>query len=142
MKLVFSIFMILGMATLSQTSYACDCSALGKDFFETVYLHNKAVQSGEWSADAALTIVSAQVKEYKQLRSGPYPTEMVLEVSSVVQGELTTREIIVEGDDGAQCRPYVTNFPIGQSYIFALNQYEGTYYISICGNYSKEVSSL
>lgn len=119
-------------------SKACSCMPLGETFFETVQLHNQGISSGNFPSSMALTIVVAEVKEYKQLRPGPHPTEMILSVSDVLQGKVTTKEIMVEGDNGMQCRPYVTRFPIGKKFVFAVNELSNTshYYISVCGEYS------
>lgn len=138
----FSTVAIIGIAFTHASASACMCAPLGKSFFETVFLHNQKVQSGEWPAQEELTLLTALVKDYKQLRPGPYPTEMVLEVSDVIQGTLEKSELVVEGDNGMQCRPYVTEFQIGKKFIFAINKDKDGHYISACGVYSKEVTPL
>lgn len=130
--------LILGVG-LSWSAVACTCIPLGDDFFETVHLHNEKIRSGEWSDELVLTVVTAKVKEHKQVEE-PFPTEMVLEVTGVIQGEVEQKSLTVEGDNGALCRPYVMSFPVGKHFIFALNQEGGTHYISICGQYAKEIS--
>lgn len=139
-SLLISLATVLGSLMLSQPALACSCIRLGGDFNETIRLHDKKIADGEWPATSALSIVSAKVKEYKQLRRGPHPTEMVLEITNVVRGEIKTPELIVEGDNGFQCRPYVTNFDLGKEYLFALRNDGGVYYLSSCGSYSKEIT--
>lgn len=120
---------------------ACSCLPLGDDFFETVNEHNERVETGRYPQSQALTIVTAEVKRHLKLRSGPEPTEMVLSVIGVSQGAVPSREIIVEGDNGVQCRPYVTTFPVGKTFLFALNRNEDGYYLSVCGQYSLKLDS-
>ncbi len=124
-----------------ESSLACSCANLGENFFETVSLHNIKVQSGEYPKSLELTVVSAEVDKYLQLRSGPEPTEMLLNISGVVQGSLDENTLIVQGDNGFSCMPYVTAFPIGKKFLFALNKYENKFYISSCGYYSTEIQS-
>lgn len=127
-------------AVNSGAAHACSCMPFGSSFFETVFLHNQKVAKGEWPSTMALSIVTAEVKDYLSLRNGPQPTEMILNVRDVVQGTVTAKEIIVQGDDGKSCMPYVTQFAKNKKYIFALNQNGNDYYISACGFYSKEVA--
>ena len=53
------------------------------------------------------------------------------------------RTIRVWGDTGALCRPYVTSFPIGTRWIFAVRRShtpgEGDYAITFCGEHWLEV---
>lgn len=132
-------FLTLGIFGLTRSAHACTCMPLGDDFFETVHLHNEKIQSGEWPKELALTVITAEVKEHRK-KEEPFPTEMVLEVSDVIQGELSQKSVVVEGDNGALCRPYVASFPIGKRFILALNQENGIRYISICGQYAKEIT--
>lgn len=124
----------------SSSANACSCRTLGEDFFETVFLHNQKIEMGEWPRTMALSIVTAEVKDYLQLRPGPEPTEMILDVADIIQGSVLSKQLVVQGDDGASCMPYVTQFAKGKKFVFALNQYQGQYYISSCGFYSKEMS--
>ncbi len=139
-KIFWMVALALTSSFVVTSAQACGCAPLGSDFFETVQRHNQEVASGRYPPQLALTVVTAEVKRYEQLRRGPYPTEMVLQVTDVLQGSLSSREILVEGDNGMQCRPYVTNFPIGQRFAFALEQVGGKFSIGICGRYSKPLN--
>jgi len=64
-------------------------------------------------------------------------------IIEVLKGGDDRREIRVWGDSGALCRPYVTAFPRGSRWIFALKRLgEPTardYAISVCGEYWLEI---
>ena len=147
-RFVFLTSVILTCVIFAQSAYASLCvpSSTIDDFFGTVFLHNKAVQEGEYPEDAALTIVMAEVKEYtqyQQLKFGhEFPEAMILTVSGIIQGEVNQSELFVLGSDGFSTTPYVTRFPIGESFIFALYQGgDGTYYLgSVCSKYFQKVS--
>ena len=68
-----------------------------------------------------------------------YRHSMDVAVIEVLKGGEDRREIRVWGDSGALCRPYVTAFPRGTRWIFALKRLgEPTardYAISVCGEY-------
>ena len=67
---------------------------------------------------------------------------MSVEVDGVLQGRLTSAKLRVEGDDGHLCRPYVSRFPVGTRWVFALNRLRDDsqdYYVSVCGFYAQKV---
>ncbi len=75
-------------------------------------------------------VVLADVQSY-------YRHGMDLAVVEVLKGAEDRPWIRVWGDTGALCRPYVTGFPRGTRWIFALKREPGTrdYVISVCGEY-------
>lgn len=79
-------------------------------------------------------VVLAEVRSYHR-------HSMDVAVVEVLKGGEDRREIRVWGDSGALCRPYVTAFPRGTRWIFALKREPGTrdYIISVCGEYWLEV---
>ena len=81
-------------------------------------------------------VVLGEVRSY-------YRHSMDVAVIEVLKGGEDRREIRVWGDSGALCRPYVTAFPRGTRWIFALKRLgEPTardYAISVCGEYWLEV---
>lgn len=119
-------------------TWSCLCYKLGDNFFDTVSLHNAKVKSGEFPQSEVLTIVSAKVIKYRDSPQGRVPPAMLVRVDQVLQGEMTRKEIWIEGDtDGSQCRPMVVNFPLRGNYLFALNQDEkAQFYLSGCGEYA------
>jgi hypothetical protein len=79
-------------------------------------------------------IVLAEVRSY-------YRHSMDVAVIDVLKGGEDRSVIRVWGDSGALCRPYVTAFPRGTRWIFALKREPGTrdYIISVCGEFWLEV---
>ena len=81
-------------------------------------------------------VVLGEVRSY-------YRHSMDVAVIEVLKGGEDRREIRVWGDSGALCRHYVTAFPRGTRWIFALKRLgEPTardYAISVCGEYWLEV---
>ncbi len=81
-------------------------------------------------------VVLAEVRSYDR-------NSMDVTVIEVLRGEEERRALRIWGDDGALCRPYVTLFPRGTRWIFALER-ERTpgsrdYAISGCGAFWLEV---
>lgn len=65
---------------------------------------------------------------------------MLLDVSEIIQGNKVKENMKVFGDNGALCRPYVTMFPKGKKFIFALETSESReYFISSCGMFYKQL---
>jgi hypothetical protein len=79
-------------------------------------------------------VVLAEVRSY-------YRHGMDVGVIDVLKGGEDRSVIRVWGDTDALCRPYVTAFPRGTRWIFALKREPGTrdYIISVCGEYWLEV---
>jgi hypothetical protein len=77
-------------------------------------------------------IVLAEVRSYHR-------HSMDVTIVEVLKGSETRRTIRVWGDNGALCRPYVTAFPRGSRWIFALRALREPdardYVISICGDF-------
>jgi hypothetical protein len=65
---------------------------------------------------------------------------MDVEVLEVLKGAERPGRMRIRGDNGIQCRPYVTQFPRGTEWIFAIDrnteeQERGGFAISACGEY-------
>src|SRR5688572_19580500 len=78
-------------------------------------------------------IVRAKVLSY-------HASAMDVEVIEMLKGVSNSRRIRIWGDNGAQCRPYVSRFPIGTEWILAVSPNlepesapAGDYAISVCG---------
>lgn len=78
-------------------------------------------------------IVLAEVKGYRKVDG--LEQAMDVRVLSVLSGKESHKTIRVWGDDGKSCRPYVTQFPLRSTWIFALQPHESDYRISVCGEY-------
>lgn len=117
-------FLLLVVSPLMPV-YGCSCGWSGP--FLTV------------SSNAQI-IVRGKVLAYKGEARG-VKLSMDFEVLEVIKGKLNKKTIRVWGDNGALCRPCVTQFPIGTEWILALNGLgskpgiESEYAISVCGTY-------
>ena len=111
---------MLLMVLFSGLAMGCTCSWTGP-----------LVQVGP----RAQVVVRARVLSYGD-RSREVDRSMTVEVLEVIKGT-TARQIRIWGDDGAQCRPYVSTFPIGTEWVFAINRQQGRpdYAISVCGEF-------
>ena len=90
-------------------------------------------------AGSADLVIRGVVRGHRHLR-GALPLAMDVEVIEIFKGIALGRLIRVWGDNGAQCRPYVTAFPVGTHWVFALRtgsgpMLPGEYVISICGEH-------
>jgi hypothetical protein len=137
-RLLIVIHLLYGMAS---TAMACDCAPLGKDFFDTIAQHNARYPG-------TLTVVIGKVQSHFQGSTPPFPpgaqrpTAMKFAVTHVLQGNLPLGTITINGDNGMQCRPYVTNFPVGSIVAMGIQkdtEHPGEYFVSICGFYTKKL---
>jgi hypothetical protein len=72
------------------------------------------------------------------------PEAMEVAVQEVLSGKDGRRVLRVRGDNGVLCRPYVTEFPPGTSWVIALHSAEekrGEYAISNCAEYWLQVQA-
>ena len=74
------------------------------------------------SADA---IVIAEVTSYFS-RTGYPDKAMILRVREVLKGKTSNTPLRVWGDNGKLCRPYVSRFPVGTTWVFALDKSGGS----------------
>jgi hypothetical protein len=62
---------------------------------------------------------------------------MLFEVTEIFKGTVKSRKLFVQGDNGMQCRGYITQFPVGTEWILALapdrDTKKGELAISSCG---------
>lgn len=93
-----------------------------------------------WSGPFTKVALGTELVVLGEVRSY-YRHSMDVAIIEVLKGGEDRREIRVWGDSGALCRPYVTAFPRGTRWIFALKREPGTrdYIISVCGEYWLEV---
>ena len=85
----------------------------------------QACTCGSWApfleaSKATPVVVHARVLEYGNYSPGGYPVSMLIEVISPVRNAKAGEKIKVWGDPGFLCRPYVSNFPVGTEWVFAL----------------------
>ena len=94
-------------------------------------------------APGAAAIVRARVTAYHG-RSRDIDLAMDVDVVEVMKGVVGSKRIRIWGDNGAQCRPYVSGFPVGTEWLFAIDQLKqigkpGDYFINGCGEYWAKV---
>lgn len=139
LKLVVTIFLL----TIGRTISACDCNMQGK--FLQVAPNTKLV---------ALVKVTKYLS-FKEIYDVQTPMSMEVEIIDIYKGEESRKTVIVWGDIGNLCRPYLSRFKEDQYYVIAF--YEGLdgskvdvhanekttdYAISNCGEYWLDVDFI
>lgn len=132
MKTILTLILL----TVSSLTFACDCTSEGH--FLTVAPKSKFV---------ALVKVNSYLT-FKNIYNKSVPMSMELEIVKVYYGKETRKTVIVWGDNGVLCRPYLNTFSIGKHYVIAFEQGSDStktnankdekitdYAISNCGDY-------
>lgn len=126
----FYALFLLGQSAIPSLALACTC-----------------IWSGPFLKVAPSTalIVRAKVIDYYGESRG-ISLAMDVEVIEVLSGSNDLRQIRIWGDNGSQCRPYVSAFPEGTEWIFAVspskNEREsGGFALSACGEYWVKVEN-
>jgi len=101
MRLERAVLVVTLLVNLSFPSGAVACSCVWGGPFSKVALH-KAV------------IILGEVLSY-------HKNSMDVQVIEVIKGTEDRKTIRIWGDDGALCRPYVSLFPIGTTWLFAIS---------------------
>lgn len=130
------IILIIFVLTIGQASFACDCGSQGE--FLKVPPKTKLV---------ALVKVTKYLT-FKDIYEKKTPMSMEVEIIKIYKGKETRKTVVVWGDNGILCRPYLSRFDVGKYYVIAFNagseDSEGfahknekvtDYSISICGDY-------
>jgi len=129
--------LLLALAVRPESVLACSC-----------------LDSGPFSkvAPGADLVVVGEVVSHHE-------NSMQVEVVQVLKGEETRKRLTFWGDNGMQCRPYVSQFPEKTRWVFAVSLHKGAqgdlsnlekplpewaakppfYVISVCGSYWLEV---
>ena len=135
--------LIIFLLTIGQNAGACSC------FYQGEFL--KVAPKTEFVALVNVT----KYLELKNINRYETPMSMEVEIIDVYKGNETRKNITVWGDNGILCRPYLSQFKIGQHYVIAF--FKGSdgskgyvhkeekptdYAISICGTYWLTVDIL
>jgi hypothetical protein len=82
---------------------------------------------------------------FKDIYGKSVPMSMEAEIIEILQGQEDRNTIVIWGNDGGLCRPYLNEFPVGTSWIMALytssdewgqvGKSSDDYEIFICGAY-------
>ncbi|MBB4805968.1 hypothetical protein HNP38_001240 [Chryseobacterium defluvii] len=134
-KFKFILFIML-LFWGTQLSYACDCDSQGS--FLTV-------------ASKTEFVSLVKIKKYltfKKIYTEKIPTSMEVEIIQIFKGKETRKKIIVWGDNGNLCRPYLSKFRVNKHYVIAFysgikgsddfghkGEKNNDYFISSCGEY-------
>lgn len=122
-----TIILILIFLTSTRQNFACDCESQGH--FLTVAPKSKLV---------ALVKVNRYLT-FKNIYDKPTPMSMEVEIVKVYLGQETRKTVTVWGDNGNQCRPYLSIFKTDNYYVIAFDQDSKEnpldYAISNCGDY-------
>ena len=118
-------------------AFACDCESGG------AFL--KVAQNAEFVALVKIT----KYLIFSDIYGKQIPMSMEIEIIDVYKGKETRKTVIVWGDNGFLCRPYLSQFNQGHYYVIAF--YKGSdgsqtvfahkkerptnYFISNCGDY-------
>lgn len=115
---------------------ACDCLSSGN--FLTVASRS----------DLVTLVRITKYLSFKQIDGVDIPMSMEVEILKIFKGHKVRKKITVWGDNGFLCRPYLSDFVLGDYYVIAfykssdnLTDYKQVgenktdYFISICGDY-------
>ena len=134
MRILWSLALAMAVSAGAAPAFACTCS--GNPNFLAVARHG-------------VVVVRAIVRDHKPLRAGyrrDLPTHMEIHVIEVLKGAVPQDRILVAGDTGSLCRPYVTQFPKGTEWYFVLSPLAALtdglpeFVISVCGTHWRRVT--
>lgn len=96
-------------------------------------------------ADLVVLVKINKYLTFKEFTDGKVPMSMEIEIIESLKGKSQNKKIVVWGDNGILCRPYLSTFDEGEYYFLALfNASDGIwhkeekktdYFVSICGEY-------
>jgi hypothetical protein len=131
MKRLISAFFAVYFSTT--TVFACSCDYQGSFL--------KVIQRTPLVAVVKVT----KYLTFKDIYNVKIPMSMEVEIVEVYKGKEVRNTVIVWGDIGNQCRPYLSEFKEGQYYVIGFDkgnlgrghpdEKETDYSISICGAY-------
>lgn len=133
------IIIVLLVLVTADNAFACSCIPEVNPFLKV--------------APKSVLVIRGRV--LRHTGGGKTPAEMDVEVLENFVDEAPKKVISVSGDDGGQCRPYISRFPVGTEWILALGHAikdakeardymmygpdKGDFAISNCGAYWLEV---
>jgi len=120
-RIILLTFFIL---TISQKTLACDCNSEG-EFLKVAP-----------TSDFVSLIKVTKYLTFKDIEGTQTPMSMEVEIIDIYKGKETKKTVVVWGDNGIQCRPYLSRFKPGEYYVIAFfKESQVDYFISICGDY-------
>lgn len=76
-------------------------------------------------------LIRARVEAY-DVTGTPYARSMTVTILEELRGEIEAESLIVFGDDGGSCSPFVTNYAVGKEWLLPLFNYDGRFIIAAC----------
>jgi hypothetical protein len=149
--LLFSILSITFVISSYGSAKACSC-AIHPPFF-------KIVHSVDFIAiievDEYLKYYNSSTWEYisreevDESDKWVFPVSIIASVNTSLFGEVERNKVLIWGDNGAMCRPYIESFRPGSKWVIALKkgeidwghptETENDYYLDSCGEYYLEI---
>jgi len=134
-KAIFLLF--LSLSSISQ-SRACSCESAWDDSFK------KTVKEAEFVALIKILSFDDYLTEDIHGHEGKMPYSMTAEIIRKYKGREERKRIEILGDDGVECRPYLSEFEVGKYYLIAPNKIDNSdstqYYFFICSTEYLEVN--
>ncbi len=144
MKPIFAILIGLSVLLLAPSARGCSCVSNGKSLVQLAKKSQLVIRGKVLEYNWYKSNLQGQRYKDEQERKGT-PLSMTVEVEEVYKGKIKSRKVVVWGDNGMICRPYVTQFPIGTEWVFALSPdswtKKGELAISVCGEYLLQVQN-
>ncbi len=98
---------------ISFNSFACDCECDGDCSFSVI------AQDNEFVALVKVIDYSSYLDRQILGYDKKMPLSMTVEIIKKYKGAESRQQITIWGDNGAQCRPYLSEFEIGECYLIA-----------------------
>ena len=110
--------LIIGMILILFTTFqafACSCECTGDCSFSSISNNSEFV--------ALVKVISYDDYLGDEImgHEGKMPYSMTVEIIKKYKGKETRKTIKIWGDNGAECRPYISSFKIGEHYLIAPN---------------------
>jgi hypothetical protein len=109
------LILTISFLTVSQL-FACVCECVGDCSF------NSISNGSEFVALVKVISYDDYLEGDIMGHKGKMPYSMTVEVIKKYKGKESRSKIKIWGDNGAECRPYISNFKIGDYYLIAPNQ--------------------
>jgi hypothetical protein len=142
MKYISAILIGLSVLLLAPSAHACSCGSDGSSLVQLAKKSQLVIRGKVLNYNWYQYDLQGQRYKDEQKREGR-PLSMTVEVQEIYKGKPKSRQVVVWGDNGMMCRPYVTQFPIGTEWVFALSpdsrSQKGEIAISVCGEYALQV---
>jgi hypothetical protein len=130
-----SIILTILFLSINRTLLPCDCDFQG-GFLKVAP-----------TTDLVALVKVRKYLTFKNIYNAQTPMSMEVEIIDIYKGKESRKTIIIWGDNGILCRPYLSQFDIEKYYVIALynddctkgyvpkEEKETDYFVSICGEF-------